>query len=29
MLPGLTLKDLAKDKIKPNKGPSYKGGHTY
>ena len=26
---GLTMKDLAKAKIKPAKGPQYKGGHTY
>ena len=26
---GLTLSDLAKAKIKPNKGPQYKGGHLY
>jgi hypothetical protein len=26
---GLSLKDLSRAKIKPAKGPSYKGGHTY
>jgi len=26
---GLSIKDLARAKTKPNKGPSYKGGHTY
>jgi len=26
---GLNLNDLVRAKIKPNKGPSYKGGHTY
>src|ERR1700750_373127 len=26
---GLTLKDLAKAKAKPVKGPQYKGGHSY
>ena len=26
---GLTLKDLAKAKAKPVKGPQYKGGQTY
>jgi len=26
---GLSLKDLARAKTRPAKGPSYKGGHTY
>jgi DNA-binding protein H-NS len=26
---GLSLRDLARVKAKPNKGPSYKGGHSY
>jgi len=26
---GLTFKDVVKAKIKPAKGPQYKGGHTY